>query len=264
MTLPLLIDHRLSTAAYWMPLRSGWVEERAEVTLAEHVTPAAIAAHQGLAIVDSVLATKFLTDQQIVAGQGVSWTQISMLTLVSDERPDELETAIVRAENISLAGHSIAEIVIPSFYAIKITGWVTGPDDQASIEVTEDERALQTTHGEDAYYEDLGRAWYLLTDTPFVSHVCLVPRAIAASQLEEVFATSGWLNDILQAGQSHAREMRRNISKDFEIERELAADILAGQSSRIGEREIDGLRTLYRRVGARLDPRLTEPLIVSG
>ncbi len=262
MTLPLLIDQRLSTAAYWMPLRSSWVEERADVTLIENPVPDAVARHQGIAIVDSVLATKFLTDRQIIAGHGVSWTQISLLTLVSDARPDELDDAIVRADGISLTGHAIAEIVIPSFYAIKITGWATGPDHQAAVEVTEDERALQVTAGEEAYYEDLGRAWYLLTDTPFVSHVCLVPRAVAASQLDDVIATSEWLEEILQAGHSHAREMRRNISKDFDVDRELAADILAGQSSRIGEREIDGLRTLYRRVGARLDPRQTEPLIV--
>lgn len=262
MTLPVLIDSRLSTASYWMPVQEQWIDVPDNVTLQAHPAPSDVANHRGLCLVDSVLASKLLPNFQIIAEHGVSWSRISPLTMVTDRRPDAVDEATVSSGEISLAGRALAEVVVPSFYGIAITSWTSGQTEpgEATVLVTEDEQALQTSAGEDDYYEDLGRAWYLLTETPYPSHLCLVPRDLAAGDLEQVIETVEWLDQLLALSRERRRELRRNLSRHLDVDRELVTDTIDSQSNRIEDIELAGLKTLYNRIGVNIDERMLAPL----
>src|SRR5690606_24337969 len=53
----ILIERRLGTAPFWMPVESGWVEPGVPVEIVESPSASDVRSHQGLAIVDSLLAT---------------------------------------------------------------------------------------------------------------------------------------------------------------------------------------------------------------
>lgn len=263
----ILIERRLGTAPFWMPVERGWVEPDRPVTIVESPGAAQIRGHQGLAIVDTLLASTALETSVIVRDFAVASDQISLLTLVTADRPDEIERASLSAGGVSLTGRATAEIVIPTFYGIEITGWL---DERAEIGsesmwLTEDAQALLPTLNEEHYHEDLGRAWFLLTNTRFVSHVCLAPAELYASQREELETLAATLRTLLAAADEQRRMLRRNISRDHDIDRDLVVDVFDGLRFELGDAGVEGLSTLFHRSGvlARTGP-LDDKIVTLG
>jgi hypothetical protein len=234
-----------------MPVEKGWVDPGVKVEVTESPNAAALRAHDGIAIVDSLLASTALDTSVIVREHGVMMDQISLLTMVTHDRPDEIGRAIVATPGVSLCGRAVAEIVIPSFYGIEIGGWSDEPAEVGpeSILITEDAAALLPTDDETHYHEDLGRAWFLLTDTPFVSHVCLAPRNVYESDPDSLRDASHALDRITACADEQRRMLRRNISRDHGIDRELVVDVFDALKLRLSDAGIDGLKTLYHRAG---------------
>ncbi len=56
----ILIERRLGTAPFWMPVERGWLEPSQEVKIVESLTPADLRAHDGVMIVDTLLASTVL------------------------------------------------------------------------------------------------------------------------------------------------------------------------------------------------------------
>lgn len=247
----ILIERRLGTAPFWMPVESGWVEPEVPVEIVESPSASDVRNHQGLAIVDSLLATPALEQSVILRDFAVAADQISLLTMVTAERPDEITRATVATPGVSLSGRALAEIVIPTFYGIEISGWTdeaaeVGPE---SILITEDADALLPSIDEEHYHEDLGRAWFLLTDTPFVSHVCIAPAAMVADNRDELVVQVRALRTCLEAADKQRRMLRRNISRDHGIDRELVVDVYDGLRFELSDAATQGLITLYHRAG---------------
>jgi predicted solute-binding protein len=247
----ILIERRLGTAPFWMPVEKGWVDPGVQVEIIESPSAATLRAHSRLAIVDSLLASTALDSSVIAREHCVMMDQISLLTMVTADRPDEIERATVSTPGISLTGRALAEIVIPSFYGIEIAGWSNeaagaGPN---SILITEDAAALLPTDDEAHYHEDLGRAWFLLTNTPFVSHVCIAPEAVYAGDPEALREVSQALDRIVASAEEQRRMLRRNISGDHGIDRDLVVDVFDALKLRLSDAGIEGLKTLYHRSG---------------
>lgn len=248
----ILIDRRLGAAPFWMPVERGWVEiDDDEIRIVESPSVSDIRSHDGPMLVDALLASTRIDTSRIVTNHAVTADTISLLTMVTSERPDEIERAAVAAPGVSLSGRAVAEIVIPEFYGIEISGW---PDEQAgdgarTILITEDEQALLPTENAADYHEDLGRAWFLLTDTPFVSHVLLVPEQRVLNDSGPVRESVQTLDRIRQAADEQRRLLRRNISRDHDIDRELVVDTFDGLKFELAERARAGLTLLYERSG---------------
>ena len=247
----ILIDRRLGTAPFWMPVERGWVEVEEEMRVVESPSVSDLRAHDGPMLVDALLASTRLDTSRIVTNHAVAADTISLLTMVTTERPDEIERAAVAAPGVSLSGRAVAEIVIPEFYGIEISGWLDEPAGAgaATILITEDEKALLPTENTGDYHEDLGRAWFLLTDTPFVSHVLLVPEQSVSDDIESVREAVGLLGRIRQAADDQRRLLRRNISRDHDIDRELVVDVFDGLKFDLSDRARAGLTLLYERSG---------------
>lgn len=247
----ILIERRLGTAPYWMPVERGWCEPDHEIVIVEDLTPADLRGHAGVMLVDTLLASTVLESSLILTDHAVTADTISLLTMVTSERPDGIERASVAAPGVSLTGRAVAEIVIPEFYGISISDWLdeTAAVGSETIRVTEDVQALLPTERESDFHEDLGRAWFLMTETPFVSHVCLVREERYESDPPSIRQAMQDMRGMLRAADDQRRLLRRNISRDHDIDRDLVVDVFDGLHYALSDSGVDGLRTLYGQTG---------------
>ncbi len=243
------IDDRLTTAMYAYPISAGWVDTSG-VTLAQGLRPDA-ARPATIALLDSVYALTMLDTHVILRDAGIVWRTASMLTMTTHTRPDEVEQATIAIPGISAAGRAIATAVINPFYGITITRWAEDERevDETTAVVSEDAAALIADESEDRYQEDLGRAWFLLANLPFVSHVCVAPRAMLASNPAAIAAAVERLNAAKATGQERGRELRRDLSKGLNIDRETLTETLADQTYVLDDEALDGLVEMAKRTG---------------
>lgn len=262
-SVPVLVDNRLTAARYAIPIAGEWVETDG-LDLRRIATPAEIRERNAVALVDSLIASLLLETHAIVTDHAVASRRASMLTMVSHTRPDDVDNVVVSTPDVSVSGRAVAEATLPRFYGITTTGWVTERRkvDASTVLITEGAEALIPVDDPDAYQEDLGRAWFLMTDTPYVSHVCVAPRALLTRNPASVVEAVGRLEAVRAAGEERARELRRNISRDHDIDREVVADTLADQTYRLNDPERSGLLALWRATGVSI-PGDTRNLFVT-
>jgi predicted solute-binding protein len=246
------LEERLETAMLAYPFRAGWVEADG-VTLAPSLG-ADDAGTATLALLDSVTALSLLPAHVVVRDVAVVWRAASMLTLTTYARPDEVESATVAAPGVSPAGRALAAAVLGPFYGIAVAGWSerAQPVDATHVTVSEGPAALIAAADEELYQEDLGRAWYLLTDRPFVSHVAVAARRQIAGDPRSVAAAMERLRAARDAGAARGRELRRDLSKAHGIDRETLTETLAAATYALDDAAVDGLAELARRSGLAL------------
>jgi predicted solute-binding protein len=259
----LLIEDRLVTAAFSYPFRSGWLEADG-VSLAPRVA-AAGAAEWPVALLDTVEARAMTRSHVIVRDACVCARRASMLTLATHTRPDDIISAAASLPNVSSTGRAVAAIVVPTFYGITITEMTTErlAVDSTTMVIHEDAAGLIPFDDEESYQEDLGRAWFLFTDTPFVSHVCVARRDLVANDPGSIAATLGRLSAARELARTRGRELRRDLSRDLGIEREVLVDALADQSLSLGAEEQRGVEELWKRAGVPLSAAESRGTFVS-
>ena len=248
--IPVLIDRRLTACWYNYPYQAGWIEAN-EVEVVRDPLPSTIRDQSAVALLDSLAATRLLESHVIVSDHCVASRRASFLTIVTHTRPDEVDNVTVSTPDVSLAGRGVAEVVLPRFYGITVTEW-TGERrevDESTALVTEGAEALIPVDEPDHYQEDLGRAWFLLTDTPFVSHVCVAPRSMLTSDPPAVITAVDRLELARQTSNERARELRRNLSRDLGVDRDLLTETLADQTYRLDDAERSGLLGLWKHLG---------------
>jgi hypothetical protein len=248
-TATIAVDDRLTTAMFAYPITAGWVA-------AEGVTRAGLlrpeqARGATLALLDSVAALTMLDTHVIVRDLGIVWRTASMLTLTTLTRPDEVERATIAIPSVSPAGRAVATAVIAPFYGIAIAGWA---EDERAVDtetavVSEDAPALTADEDQERYQEDLGRAWFLLANVPFVSHVAVAPRALLARDPAAIAGAVERLDSFRAAGQERGRELRRDLSKGLGVDRETLTETLADQTYTLDDAALDGLIELSKRAG---------------
>jgi predicted solute-binding protein len=243
----LAIDDRLTTAMYAYPFTAGWVN--ADGVVLERGLRPSVARQATVALIDSAYGLTMLDTHVIVRDAGIVWRTASMLTLTTHARPDEVNEATIAIPGISAAGRAVATAVIAPFYGITVSGWSEEPRevDTDTAVIAEDAAALIADENEDHFQEDLGRAWFLLANLPFVSHICVAPRGLLASDPAAVSSAVDRLNAARAAGQERGRELRRDLSKGLDIDRETLTETLADQAFSLDDEALDGLIELSRR-----------------
>jgi predicted solute-binding protein len=136
---------------------------------------------------------------------------------------------------------------LPRFYGITLTGWTDQPrtPDDNTVLLEEGATALADVEDDGLFHEDLGRAWYLLTQTPYVSHICVVPRRLVSSDRVAVEQAVARLDVARSLATERARELRRDLTRAYGVDRELLTEVLAEQTNELGSAELGGLKSLY-------------------
>lgn len=263
--IPVLIDSRLTACWYSYPFQAGWIDAP-EVEVVRDPHPSTIRDRNAIALVDCLAATRLFESHVIVASHAVASRRASFLTVVTHTRPDEVDTVTVSTPNVSLVGRGLAEATLPRFYGITAKGWTDERLDvnEQTIVITEEAEALIPVDDAEQYQEDLGRAWFLLTDTPYVSHVCVAPRSVLTSEPAAIVAAVGRLDEARQASTDRARELRRNLAADLGIERDLFTETLADQTYHLDDPERSGLLGLWKHLGIRTPGNIGEHIVTLG
>jgi hypothetical protein len=249
-TFDMLIDDILATAMLAYPYHAGWLDAE-RVELVPGLTARLARESNGVAFIDSLAARTLLDSHVVVRDLALACRRASFITFDTHTRPDDVRAVTISAPGVSPATLALAQVVIPDFYGVQAQGWT---DQELTLsdtvaQVSEGARALIPFEHEEWYQEDLGRAWLLLTDSPFVSHVCVAPRAAIATDPAGVAVAVAQLTSGLAAGRARARELRRDVSNALGVDRDVLTETLADQTWELGKDELHGLTTLWRRAG---------------
>ena len=243
------IDDRLETARLAYPFEAGWVEAAGVERVAGLTSTRASDAD--VALLDSIAALSMLDGYAVVADLAVVARRATMLTLATHTRPDDVDHVAVSLAGVSPAGRAVALATLQPFYGIAAREWSEesfAVDDTHAV-VSDGPVALIPMEDDEIYQEDLGRAWYLMTETPFVSHICVARRSLLIRDPAAVAEAVGQLAAALEAGAERGRELRRDLAKRHGIDRDLLVEVLADQEWELTAEGVAGLVLLARRAG---------------
>lgn len=167
----------------------------------------------GAALLDALDALALVPRVSIATDLAVATQHTSVVALATPERPDRIGSATVRLGQCRSASEALARATIEPFYGIRIERWVREtcePDDHPSLRVLEDEAACAPLSER---FHDLGRAWFVLTGEPFVSHLLVYSADLPQDRARQLASV---LRDV-------PAQLRQRAS-------ELASDLAAAQA----------------------------------
>ncbi|MBX6340868.1 MAG: hypothetical protein IRY97_00280 [Thermomicrobiaceae bacterium] len=259
--IPCLIDDSVITAILSYPIARGWVSLAGPYELLPNITAEMVAERQACALVGSVdaalLADRFavITDVALVSHHS------SAVALWTAERPDAVERVPIALDGVSRTAEAIARATIPHFYGIQPTAWQR-PSAEGEAVVREGVAAFQPV--EAGYLSDLGRAWFILTNFPFPTHLLVAPKAIAQQDRASLESVVRDLQSALEVGDERRREIRRNLSDDYGLDRERFTEFTSDQTTTLTRSGRKAWRDLLNRVGRAMKlPLEAEPEFVS-
>jgi hypothetical protein len=225
----LLIDDTFATAAYTVPITSGWISPPEEITveIADRLT-ADSAPEESVILGPASLILRLQQTHQIAGDVAVIADGNGAVAMRTPVRPDEVEATPVRLLDISGIAELLARATLRPFYGIEPTTWVRDDDplEAARAEVVIVEGAEALREPEAGFSEDLSRAWFILTAQPVISHVLLVPQALPPADLTNI---STFLDAARTEGLARRREWRPELADRERVDRDRASAFWAAQ-----------------------------------
>lgn len=237
----LLVDDSLTSAQLAVPLRLGWVESSRPIETVEHLTAAALGPDD-VALIDAAEATFLAEDHLIVPDVAVVADAVSAISLRTPVRPDAVERTPVRLWHVSGTAELLARATLRPFYGITATAWTADDDANAEAVVVEGVAALQPV--EAGFAEDLGRAWFIMTGMPIVSHLLVVPQEMDATDWQPALAV---LDQVRIAAHDRGRDFRRAAAGTSEVNRDALATLFASQRLSLTRDDRRALQALLQR-----------------
>jgi hypothetical protein len=243
----LLIDDAFATATYTMPIASGWVSGPPDVSV--ELVPALKAATVSptdIALLPTSELPLLQPSHDIVTAVAVIADGVGTIAMRTPVRPDEIGSTPVRLLGASGTAELLARATLRPYYGIEATSWVR--DDhapeaaQAQVVIVEGTEALREPEG--GFSEDLARAWFILTASPTVTHVLLVPRELPAESCQNV---TSFLERARGEGFRRRRDWRPALADREAIPRQRASDFWAAQRFFLEDRDRRALLELLRR-----------------
>ncbi len=158
----------------------GW-----ELRQQRDLTAVTVRSAPGLALLDTIEALALVPAYALATDLALVAQHASVVALETPERPDRITEAVVVSESCRPASRALARATIEPFFGVRVRAW-NGEQGVAALpvlRVQEDEAALGPL-GE--RYHDLGRAWFVLTGQPFVSHLLVVASELPSDALRPV------------------------------------------------------------------------------
>ncbi len=168
----LLIDDTFATAPLADAIRAGLIQGGFDFTLHEDLSAVDIGPSDG-ALISSGEVGHLLETHRVSPRLAVVFDRTAPAALRTPVRPDEIERTPIRLVDISSSSELLARATLDPFFGITPAGFSRAPIDDAEAVVIGGAAAMLPA--EAGFHEDLGKAWYILTEAPFVSHVFIVP-----------------------------------------------------------------------------------------
>lgn len=224
----LLLDDSPTIAPLALALELGWATLPLPVRTVAGLSARIVRDHPGALAFTPLAEYAELQDDHMILPELAAGGQHDAATvLVADRRLDEIDDPIVDLGASSRTTELLTRATLLKFYGITAAAWVRDGEDapipsegQQTLEIRDGGEALHLldTPG-DRVLSDLGRAWFILTGLPPVSHLCLAPTdSLDATWLKEALAA---LPAALAVVHERRRELRRTLAERYGVSREL-------------------------------------------
>lgn len=238
-----LIDESIATALITEPVKQGLLAAPT-LELVAGLRAEAVAERDAGALLGSVDAALLLDSHSVVTDLAlVSW-HAGPYALWTPARPDEIDNVPVALDGVSRTAEAIARATIHHFFGITVAGWERDTGEGQAV-VREGAEALRAA--EQGVLSDLVRAWYVLSNYPFATHLLVVPKALT-EQPERVAAIARTLRQALDLGIEHRREIRRDLTNAFDLDRDRLVDFQNDQKYTLTKSARKAWLDLLRRV----------------
>ena len=217
----LLLDHTFISAPIVHPFVAGWVEAPAEldVNATERLTGRDVGPND-LGLVPLPDYAWLQETHQIVPDVAVVAGNSGLVAMRCPVRPDGIGITPVRLIDVDGAGEILARATLRAFYGIHGSSWSRSDEDAAEVVIVSGPLAVLPP--EAGFSEDLCRAWVILTGDRAVSHVLVASRAVDRPSIEPAI---DFLKRSIATGHERRRELRREISEPFGLDRDRLADL---------------------------------------
>jgi hypothetical protein len=269
MALELLLDDAPALAPLALAVELGWVSLPLPLRTVPHLTAdEARARADALVVLPAVEYALVQQSHLIVPALAAGGQHGSATVLVADRRLDEIEAPTVDLEGASRGAECLARATLGPFYGISGTVWTregeagghppggrsdghhdssaaAGDGAAAETQVAGEASLARPTvlvrEGGEALHlldepgiatvADLGRAWFILTALPPVSHLFLAPRALPPADEAGLRELTEALPGALATIHERRRELRRELSDRYGVSRERLNDFYNDQFS---------------------------------
>lgn len=247
MALELLLDDAPGPAPLALAVERGWATLPLPVRTVPGLTAVTASEHPEALVLLPLAEYASLQDSHLVLPALAAGGRHGAATvLVSDRRLDEVEAPVVDLTAVSLTAELLARATLAKFYGIAGATWRsderggvpaaggsgegrrTGdeqgelPGERPILEVLEGGAALHLLDEPgDAVVADLGRAWFVLTGLPAVSHLLVASRALLTAEGARVQELTEALPPALAIVHERRRELRRGLSDRYGVSRDL-------------------------------------------
>lgn len=226
----LILHDTLATAPFAIPLLDEWILPPANIELVIEPTTTPMGASENdillillAPVSEAVIWQETHVIEPSVASVAGSVGSVAMRVPV---RPDNIERTPIRLWQASGAAELLARATIRPFYGIEPQRWIETEADAADAQVVVVEGVEALRPPEAGFAEDLCRAWFVLTGTPAVSHVLLVPRDLP---IELLCPAMNLLARCRRVAHQRRREVRQRLADRYDLPVDLLAAFMAGQ-----------------------------------
>jgi predicted solute-binding protein len=224
----LLFDDSPTIAPLALALELGWATLPIPVRTVAGLRASTVREHPGaLAFLPLAEYADLQDDYAIVPDLAAGGQHDAATILVADRRLDEVDDPIVDLGASSRTTELLTRATLLKFYGITAAAWTRdgddlpeGPEGRQTIEIRDGGEALHLldTPG-DRVISDLGRAWFILTGFPPVTHLLVAPTdSLDASWLKETLTA---LPAALAEAHERRRELRRTLAERYGVSRDL-------------------------------------------
>lgn len=172
----LLLDDSFATLPVAEAVRANLIQGGFEFTLVENLEGHNVGPEDS-ALIPSGEFGHLHETHNVAPGLAIVFDRTAPFALRSPVRPDGIERTPIQLIDVSSSGELLARATLDPFFGITPAGFYREPVDDAEAVVLGAPLALQAP--EAGFSEDLGKAWYILTEAPFVSHIVVVPKESA-------------------------------------------------------------------------------------
>lgn len=219
----LLIHDTLITSPFTMPISQRWLESPLPVETRASLAGGDLTADDVAFLPAAEIASLHDTHHILPDFAAVSF-QRGAIAMRVPVRPDEIRVTPVRLWHASSSAEMLARATLHPFYGITPTTFTSSNTAEAQVVILEGSEALQAP--EAGFSEDLVRAWFILTEQPFVSHIVVAPKALDRQALAPALST---LSDLRLAGHERRKEVRRAIAETAQLEPNVVTDFFLAQ-----------------------------------
>lgn len=225
--LELLLDDTPALAPLTLALERGWATLPATARTLPRMDATVAHAHPTALVFVPIAEYAVLQNDYVIIPELASGGHHNAgIILIGDRRLDEIDDPLVDLADVSRGTELLARATLLKFYGMAAAAWLRDGDtppasetERPTVEVRDGGEALHLLDDSGDYIvSDLGRAWFILTGLPPVTHLLLAPQTLLGTPALTALVAA--LPEALAATHGRRRELRRDLAERYGLSRD--------------------------------------------